>query len=104
MNRSDIVEFLELQINKEYVLNSFIFGSLAKGLKAPNDCDLFIVTNQTPNCSNWKNFIKETDLLKEKFEFQFGLKLNIIINTEKEFDEYSAFKERILNRPTIKIN
>lgn len=104
MNKGDIVEFLALKINKEYILNSFIFGSLAKGLKAPNDCDFFIVTNQTPNGSNWKDFINETESLQEKFELRFGLKLNITINTEKEFDEDTAFKKRILSRPTIKIS
>ena len=104
MNKSQIIDFLKQSINKEYILKCFVFGSIAKGIENPNDCDLFIVTNQTPFKKEWKQFLNEIEQLQESFELKFGLKLNTTINTEKEFSEYSAFKERILNRPTININ
>lgn len=89
--------------NRSEIVRSFIFGSIAKGSKAPNDCDLFIVTKQTPLMDNWDSFINEVDQLRVDFEVAFLLKLNVIINTEKEFSEYSPFKERVLNRPIIEI-
>ncbi|MBA5246718.1 hypothetical protein H1R16_09420 [Marnyiella aurantia] len=88
---------------KSEVIISFIFGSIAKGSKTPNDCDLFIVTILTPMMNNWDNFIDEINQLKTDFENEFNLKLNATIYTKKEFLEYSAFKERVLNRPMIEI-
>lgn len=53
--------------------------------------------------NNWDNFIDEINQLKTDFENEFNLKLNATIYTKKEFSEYSAFKERVLNRPMIEI-
>ncbi len=104
MNKNLIVDFLKECINKDYILNCFIFGSLAKGKETPNDCDLFVVTNQIPHNKEWRQVLTELEQLQERFELKFALKLNITINTEKEFSEYSPFKERILNRQRININ
>jgi len=104
MNSLLITKFLRKTLqNKDFIVISFIFGSVVKGKKIPNDCDLFVVTNQTPFLKDWSSFITEMEELKIDFELIFSLKLNIIINTEKEFLEYSPFKERILNKPIIEI-
>lgn len=103
MNNLELITFLEKSLNKNYILISFIFGSIAKGSDYPNDCDLFIVTNQLPKMKEWKVFLSELELIQIKFEEVFKLKLHITINTEAEFLEDSPFKNRILNKPTIKI-
>lgn len=105
MNNQLFSVFLKSKLkDKDLILKSFIFGSIAKGSQNPNDCDLFIVTNQTPFTEKWKYFINEMEQLKVEFEIKFSLKLNVTINTEKEFNELSEFKARILKGSTIEIN
>ncbi|WP_314244736.1 nucleotidyltransferase domain-containing protein [Empedobacter tilapiae] len=103
MNNFDLIFYLKTSLNKNYIVNSFIFGSIAKGSNNPNDCDLFIVTNQLPHLKEWKEFLKELESVQSKFQEIFKIKLHITINTENEFLEYSPFKDRILKRPSIKI-
>lgn len=105
MNSLKITDYLKNRLNDNcYIIKSFIFGSVAKGSSTPNDCDLFVVTNQTPYKEKWQKFISEIEQLKINFESEFSLKLNVTINTEGEFTEPSAFRERILQRKIIEIN
>lgn len=105
MNSIKITDYLKNKFNDNcYVVKSFIFGSVAKGSLSPNDCDLFVVTNQTPYQEKWLKFISDIEQLKINFEDEFSLKLNVTINTEGEFTEPSAFRERVLKRKIIEIN
>ncbi len=96
-----IINFLSSRLLKSFIASAFIFGSLAKGKKNANDCDLFIVTILTPDDTNWNMFINENAKLKTDFLNLFSMKLNFTINTFNEFNEGSEFKQRILNRPII---
>ena len=82
----------------------FIFGSIAKGSKLPNDCDLFWLTSNLPKTEEW-NFLQiEISNLKIEFLEKFNLPLNIFIYTLDEYYENSDFKKRIFERPKIIIN
>ncbi len=98
-----IKEFLSNRCIKDYYEMSFIFGSIAKGNKYPNDCDLFWVTNCQPETVPWEKMREYVQLVKSDFYNEFELKLNVTINTLNEFKEGSEFKSRILSRPIIKI-
>jgi hypothetical protein len=76
---------------------------LAKGKNSPNDCDLFWVTDLTPDTKRWRKFRHEIENHKASFYAQFNLQLNVVINTRDEFIEGSEFKTRIKNRPIIEI-
>ena len=101
MDKSLITEYLKQSIARKYVIKCFIFGSIAKGVTNPNDCDLFIVTNQEPRDKDWIKFLSDLDQLEKSFELKFSLRLNLTINTEKEFYEYSLFKDRILKQSIL---
>lgn len=103
MDIESIVMFLKTQLETEYVNSAFIFGSIAKGNSIPNDCDLFLITSASTDNIEWKIFINNCNKLKQDFYARFSLKLNTTINTIGEFKEGSDFKNRILNRPTIRI-
>jgi hypothetical protein len=84
-----------------YISKSFIFGSVASDKPSPSDCDVFIVTNLNPDTKNWKDFMNKLSVLKTEFKTLFNFPLNLTINTQHEFDEGSAFKQRILNKQKI---
>jgi len=99
----EIVAFLKPKLPEQYILKSFIFGSVALGKKQPTDCDLFMVTCLIPSDGNWRGFIDILLGLKEVFYEQFHFPLNLTVNIKEEFAEHSEFKKRVLNGSTIDI-
>jgi predicted nucleotidyltransferase len=95
--------FLRKKLTNENIVRAFLFGSFVTEKEEPNDCDIFIVTNQTPLKDNWKQFLNTIAITKVEFLENFGLPLNASINTEKEFTEESAFRTRIMKKKTIEI-
>lgn len=98
---SRIVRFLSEYTDNKYCLLSFIFGSVAKYEQRPNDCDLFWTTTACPDTEQWNEMKSIIFEMKKNFELEFGLQLNVCINTKDEFFEGSEFKSRILERPKI---
>jgi hypothetical protein len=99
--KETIINFLKHNLPPKHVLKSFLFGSVVSDKIRPSDCDIFIVTNLTPLNSDWRKFIAEIENLKSNFLCHFQFPLNATINTENEYKEYSVFKQRVLNGPTI---
>ena len=102
-NKEIALAFLRQKLSNKCITKAFIFGSFITDKENPNDCDIFIVTNKTPSEGGWKELLKLITLTKIEFCEAFGLPLFETINTEKEFTEYSAFRERILKKKTIDI-
>jgi len=97
LNKEEIILFLNEKLPRQYIISSFLFGSITTEKVNPSDCDLFLVTKLTPDDSNWREFLKEVSYLKKDFFNCFQLPLNTTINTEVEFKEPTGFKERVLN-------
>lgn len=102
-NKEKVISFLRNKLTNENIIKAFLFGSFVLDKDNPNDCDIFIVTNQTPMKSNWRDFLNLVTLTKSEFLENFGFPLNASINTENEFTEESAFRTRILAKKTIEI-
>jgi predicted nucleotidyltransferase len=102
-NKEKALSFLRKKLTNENIVRAFLFGSFVTEKEEPNDCDIFIVTNQTPLKDNWKQFLNTIAITKVEFLENFGLPLNASINTEKEFTEESAFRTRIMTKKTIEI-
>lgn len=103
-NLSKIKLYLtSLIINQDTCKGCFIFGSLAKGVEKPNDCDLLWVTTALPDSSSWVELQSLIIEIKVKFKNKFGLPLNILLYTIGEFNENTDLKKRIFDRPTIEI-
>ncbi len=102
-NKEKVFLFLLKKLTNVNIVKAFLFGSFVTDKEKPNDCDLFIVTNQTPLTDNWKEFLNAVDVIKVEFLESFGLSLNVSINTEKEFTEESAFRTRILAKKIVEI-
>lgn len=103
MNKERAILFLRKKLTNENIVRAFLFGSFVTDKEMPNDCDIFIVTNQTPLKSNWKEFLNSVAIIKVEFLETFKLQLNASINTEKEFTEESAFRARIMAKKIVKI-
>ena len=102
-NKEKALLFLRKKLTNENIVKAFLFGSFVTDKEEPKDCDIFIVTNQTPLKDNWKEFLNIIAITKVEFLESFGLPLNASINTEKEFTEESAFRARIMTKKTIEI-
>lgn len=99
--KSDFKSFISKYVDGELFIRVFIFGSVARGVKTPNDCDLFLVTSAKADTADWK-FLKELIIeMKIEFKSHFDLNLNVCLNTKTEYLEGSEFKSRIHNRPMI---
>ena len=103
MNKEKALLFLRKKLTNENIVRAFLFGSFVTDKEDPNDCDIFIVTNQTPLKDNWKQFLNSVAIIKVEFLESFGLLLNASINTEKEFTEESAFRARIMAKKIVEI-
>jgi predicted nucleotidyltransferase len=102
-NKESVLTYLRSTLRHEYIIKAFVFGSFVTEKERPNDCDIFIVTNQTPDKNSWADFIKFINTVKNEFKKIFNLPLNASINTQTEFTEESAFRKRVLNRKIIDI-
>ncbi|MFP5042926.1 DUF6932 family protein [Parasediminibacterium sp. JCM 36343] len=102
-NKEKVLSFLRKKLTNGNIVKAFLFGSFVTDKEEPNDCDIFIVTNQTPLTDNWKEFLNAVAVTKVEFLESFGLPLNASINTEKEFTEESAFRTRIITKKIVKI-
>lgn len=100
-NLSEMIEFISSSCIEEYCTYSFIFGSVARNVDNPKDCDLFWVTEIKPESKKWFEMKKYIQSIKDNFNNKFNLKLNITLNTLVEFNEGSDFKSRILSRQKI---
>lgn len=102
-NKESAFSFLRSELSNNYIIKAFVFGSFVTDKPKPNDCDIFIVTNQTPNDIGWKEFLILVEKVKNEFLEKFAVPLNATINIEKEFTEESAFRTRVLKRKTVDI-
>ena len=102
-NKEKALLLLREKLTNENIVKAFLFGSFVTEKEEPNDCDIFIVTNQTPLKDNWKEFLNTIAITKIEFLENFGLPLNASINTEKEFTEESAFRARIMAKRIVEI-
>jgi predicted nucleotidyltransferase len=102
-NKEKTILFLRKKLTNENIVKAFLFGSFVTDKEEPNDCDIFIVTNQTPLTDSWKEFLNAIAVIKVEFLESFGLPLNASINTEKEFTEESAFRTRIMAKKIVEI-
>ncbi len=102
-NRDSAFSFLRSKLSNHYIVKAFVFGSFVTDKLKPNDCDIFIVTNQTPNDIGWNQFLNHVEKVKNEFLEEFAVSLNATINIEKEFAEESEFRARILKRKIIDI-
>jgi len=101
------IEFLSSWLNAEiskigqHIILSYVFGSVAKGILAPNDCDLLIVTKLNPHASEWNTLRKNRDKLCKIFAKKFNFQLSVILVTKEEYLEVNPLFSRILSRPII---
>jgi predicted nucleotidyltransferase len=103
VNKEEALLFLRKKLTNEYIVRAFLFGSFVKDKEEPSDCDVFIITNQTPLTDKWKEFIGLIESIKIEFLEIYGLPLNTSVNTKKEFTEESAFRARITAKKIIEI-
>jgi len=82
---------------------SYVFGSVASGALAPNDCDLLIVTELNPCKKEWNTLRKKRDNICEMFAQKFNLSLSVILVTKDEYLEVNPLFSRILSKPIIVI-
>lgn len=102
-NYEDYYLWLSTNLNKENFSLGFIFGSVARNEKEPNDCDLFLVTKHKTNSELWKFMRNQNKTLKEKFYQNFNLELSIQLLTLDEFNEQSKFIKLTMKSPKIVI-
>jgi predicted nucleotidyltransferase len=102
-NKEIAFSFLRCKLSNNYIIKAFLFGSFVTDKAKPNDCDIFIVTNQMPKEIGWKEFLILVEKVKNEFVEKFAIPLNATINIEKEFREESAFRTRILKGKTVDI-
>jgi predicted nucleotidyltransferase len=88
-------------INSENFLLAFLFGSVARNVENPNDCDLLLVTKLQTNSDLWKLMRMENEVLKQKFYTNFELELSIQLLSEEEFSEDLSFIKLTLKSPII---
>jgi len=102
MKNSEVYsKWLIKNINSDNFLLAFIFGSVARDVEKPNDCDLFLVTKLETNSDLWKLMRLENETLKKRFYTSFDLKLSIQLLSEDEFSEKLKFIELTLQSPKI---
>lgn len=102
MKTSEIYhKWISENIKSEDFLLAFIFGSVARNVDNPNDCDLFLVTKHKTNSELWKLMRLENETLKNKFYAQFNLELSIQLLSENEFNEKLNVVELIVESPKI---
>ena len=73
------------------ILHAGIFGSVAKGVSTPNDCDLYVVSDKSPNSDQWKRLKDELSKIRTDFKIEFNLPLNIALLTIEEWKENYLF-------------
>jgi predicted nucleotidyltransferase len=88
-------------LNSKNFLLAFIFGSVARNVKNPNDCDLFLVTKHQTNSDLWKLMRIENEVLKQKFYTKFEFELSFQLLSEQEFSEGLSFIKLTLKSPKI---
>lgn len=105
-NIENLISWLNAEISKigQDIILSYIFGSVASGVQAPNDCDLLIVTKLNPHNSEWNILRKNRDKLCEMFAKKFNFKLSVILVTKEEYLEINPLFSRILTKPIIFIH
>lgn len=102
-NSEKYIEWIYKNIKRENFLLAFIFGSVAKNIENPNDCDLFLVTKHKTNSDLWKIMRLENERLKRDFYKVFNLELSIQLLSEDEFNEKLNFIKLTLESPKILI-
>jgi predicted nucleotidyltransferase len=103
VNKEKVYLFLRKRLTNANITRAFLFGSFVTDKEEPNDCDIFIVTNQTPLTDKWEEFLNTVTIIKVEFLEIFGLPLNTSINTEKEFTEESVFRAKIMANKRVEI-
>jgi predicted nucleotidyltransferase len=88
-------------LNSKNFLLALIFGSVARNVEDPNDCDLFLVTKLQTNSDLWKLMRIENKVLKQKFYTKFKLELSIQLLSKEEFSEDLSFIKLTLKSPKI---
>lgn len=73
-----------------------IYGSVARGVDRPNDCDLLIIALVDVESENWFALRQHINSIKMDFVKNFELPLNVTLLTEGEwFENKSFFKDLI---------
>lgn len=72
---------------------SFLFGSVARGVEKPNDCDMALVVRS--DFTEWRELAAVVSRLRAAFALRFGLPLNILILREDEWDDPLPIIQRI---------
>ncbi|MDR7210132.1 hypothetical protein [Flavobacterium piscis] len=91
-------KWISKNINTEHFFLAFIFGSVARNVEKPNDCDLFLVTKHKTNSDLWKTMRLENENLKNNFFECFDLELSIQLFSKDEFNEELSFIKLTLER------
>jgi len=100
-NSEKYIKWISENINRDNFLLAFIFGSVAKDVVKPNDCDLFLVTKYETNSDLWKLMRIENERLKENFYKIFNLELSIQLLSKYELNENLEFVRLTLESQKI---
>jgi predicted nucleotidyltransferase len=68
-----------------------IYGSVARGVDRPNDCDLLIIASVDVESEKWFSLREHINSIKIDFLKNFELPLNVTLLTEGEWLENKSF-------------
>lgn len=88
----------KIEKSKDSILEVGVFGSVSTGKKIPNDCDLYIVSQKSPESEDWKQLKNDISYIRAEFRSQYKLILNVILMTHEEWEEKNRFFPSIFNR------
>ena len=78
-----------------------VFGSVSTGFGSPNDCDLYVVSQNKPDTAQWQQLKDRLGEIREEFHSQFYLPLNVVLLTHGEWEEKKDFF--LCNTPAVLI-
>lgn len=82
---------------------AFLFGSAVRADTNPGDCDLFLVTRQTPGTPQWNLLRHDLEDLREHFHSSFGIPLSIELLSSIEYAEWLTWKDPVYCSPKLYI-
>lgn len=101
MSNQSFSVWLQCHLPLDEFVVAFVFGSVAKSLAHPRDCDLFLVTKLGSGTTQWEELRCRLAGVCKLFEHQFKLPLSIELLSVPEYEQWLTWQDPIYRSPKM---